>query len=126
MSEIAASLPFTAGAAYATSRGGNVVGKTYIDAATGYEYVFVQMFTDLTNNTSAVGEIAVQVSATQKGIVSNKPSIGLNTSYPIGIGVFISIIPESNTPMPIFLLRVSPHVYPLAAALRAHYPKLDC
>lgn len=90
-------LPFTSGAAYATgTTTGLIVGKTYMDESTGYEYVWTQMHTDMTNDTSAVGEIAVQVSATQKGIVTNKASVGLDTTYPIGLGIFISIIPEST------------------------------
>ena len=96
MSEQAVSHPFTSGAAYVTSTRGLVVGKTYTDHSTGYEYVFVQMHTAMTNDTSAVGQIAVQVSATQKGIVTNTASIGLDTTYPIGVGVFISVIPEST------------------------------
>ena len=79
-----------------TSAKGHIVGEIREDIQTGYRYRFVQMHTDCTNDTTAIGEIAVQVSATQIGIVTNKASVGLDTAYPIGIGVFMDVVPEST------------------------------
>ena len=95
MSDTTGFLPF-AFDTYGTDKGGAVVGKVYEDHNTGYKYIFCQAHTVLTNDTTAIGEIAVQQSATAKGVATNRATGSLDATYPIALGVITSVCPEST------------------------------
>lgn len=85
--------PFTT---YGTKTGGLKVGQEVTDESTGYVYVFCQADTTCTNDTFAAGEFAVQVSATQRGICSNRATGSLDATYVMALGVVTSACPEST------------------------------
>ena len=93
MSTIAIPFKFTT---YGTATGGLQVGRIVTDASTGYRYMFCQAHTDWSGDVGAIGQIACQVSATQLGVVTNKASVGLDTTYPQGRGIIWSAVPEST------------------------------